>query len=622
MIVSRRFGTHLPAEPGRYRLVVSPLCPWCRRVSAAVRMLGLTDAIALTYADGRGDDGFTLTSESHSYDTDVHAATVREIYRREPEWNDGDPTTVPLLLDMTQGKGGRIVACESRDLLIDFATQWPHPHGAPDLLPAHARDAILARVDVIDDTIAAPIGQILHDNDPEAARETLKRGLAAIEETIDPEAAPTLADLALFAHLTALLASEGDTHLRDLPTVKAWFNARVDDPAWLPDNEREACFGGRDPRIGEGSGLTYAQAGVDIEAGDQAVALMRDAVAATYTPDVITDSGAFAGMVDASVVAKMKRPLLATSTDGVGTKVAIAQALDIHDTIGHDLVGMVVDDIVVTGARPLLMTDYIACGHVDPVKIAAIVRGIAQACAAIDTPLVGGETAEHPGLMGPNEYDIAGAATGIVDAERALGAERVQEGDVLLALASSGLHSNGYSLVRAVVEASGLSLEKRIEEFGRTLGEELLEPTRLYTKVCLDMLEVADVAGLHALSHITGGGLGANMSRVMPEGLAATIDRASWQIPPVFDVLQRLGDVPWDDLEQTLNLGVGMVAVCAPEAVDKLAEVSGRHGIDSWELGRVCRRDDIDAHASDGRIVEGAKGVDAGAAYLHGTYRS
>ena len=219
-------------------------------------------------------------------------------------------------------------------------------------------------------------------------------------------------------------------------------------------------------------GITYAAAGVDTAAGDRAVALMKDAVAATMTPAVVGGVGGFAGLVDVSALRDYRRPLLATSTDGVGTKVAIAQALDIHDTIGQDLVGMVVDDIVVVGARPLLMTDYIACGRVVPERIANIVRGVATACAAVGTPLLGGETAEHPGLMGPDEYDVAGAATGVVEADRRLGAERVRPGDVLVALASSGLHSNGYSLVRRVIERAGWSLEREVPEFGRALGED------------------------------------------------------------------------------------------------------------------------------------------------------
>ena len=370
-------------------------------------------------------------------------------------------------------------------------------------------------------------------------------------------------------------------------------------------------------------GITYAAAGVDTAAGDRAVALMKDAVASTMTPAVVGGVGGFAGLVDVSALRDYRRPLLATSTDGVGTKVAIAQALDIHDTIGQDLVGMVVDDIVVVGARPLLMTDYIACGHVVPERIADIVRGIAQACAAIGTPLLGGETAEHPGLMAPDEYDVAGAATGVVEADRMLGAEKVHAGDVLVALGSSGLHSNGYSLVRRVIEHAGWDLEREVSEFGRTLGQELLEPTRLYTRVCLAMLETlsspAAPGPVHALSHITGGGLAANVARVLPAGLIADVDRASWTVPPVFSTVRELGSVPWEDLEGTLNLGVGMVAVVDPSAVDAILRVAEGSDIPAWVLGEVHEARTYEAQDC---VVSGTKGVDGGAVDIHGAYRT
>ena len=367
--------------------------------------------------------------------------------------------------------------------------------------------------------------------------------------------------------------------------------------------------------------ITYADAGVDTAAGDRAVALMKDAVASTMTPAVVGGVGGFAGLVDVSTLRDYRRPLLATSTDGVGTKVAIAQALDIHDTIGQDLVGMVVDDIVVVGARPLLMTDYIACGHVVPERIADIVRGIAQACAAIGTPLLGGETAEHPGLMAPDEYDVAGAATGVVEADRMLGAEKVRAGDVLVALGASGLHSNGYSLVRRVIEHAGWGLEREVPEFGRTLGQELLEPTRLYTRVCLAMLETlsspAAPGPIHALSHITGGGLAANVARVLPAGLIADVDRSSWTVPPVFSTMRELGSVPWEDLEGTLNLGVGMVAVVEPGVVDAVLRVAEGSEIPAWVLGEVH---DAGKYEAQGRVVSGTKGVDGGTVDIHGTY--
>ncbi|WP_314457220.1 phosphoribosylformylglycinamidine cyclo-ligase [uncultured Actinomyces sp.] len=370
-------------------------------------------------------------------------------------------------------------------------------------------------------------------------------------------------------------------------------------------------------------GITYADAGVDTAAGDRAVALMKDAVAATMTPAVVGGVGGFAGLVDVSALRDYRRPLLATSTDGVGTKVAIAQALDIHDTIGQDLVGMVIDDIVVVGARPLLMTDYIACGHVVPERIADIVRGVAQACAAVGTPLLGGETAEHPGLMAPDEYDVAGAATGVVEADRMLGAEKVRAGDVLVAMGASGLHSNGYSLVRRVIEHAGWGLEREVPEFGRALGQELLEPTRLYTRVCLAMLETlsspAAPGPVHALSHITGGGLAANVARVLPAGLIADVDRASWTVPPVFSTVRELGSVPWEDLEGTLNLGVGMVAVVDPSAVDAVLRVAEGSDIPAWVLGEVH---EAGKYQTEGRVVSGTKGVDGGAVDIHGTYRT
>lgn len=370
-------------------------------------------------------------------------------------------------------------------------------------------------------------------------------------------------------------------------------------------------------------GITYASAGVDTAAGDRAVELMKASLAATMTPAVVGGVGGFAGLVDVSELREYRRPLLATSTDGVGTKVAIAQALDIHDTIGQDLVGMVVDDIVVVGATPLLMTDYIACGHVVPERIANIVRGVADACAAVGTLLLGGETAEHPGLMAPDEYDVAGAATGVVEADRMLGAERVRAGDVLVAMASSGLHSNGYSLVRRVVEHAGWGLEREVPEFGRTLGQELLEPTALYTRVCLAMINALDTGAsagpVHALSHVTGGGLAANLARVLPAGLVGDVNRASWVVPPVFDVVRQLGAVPWEDLEGTLNLGVGMVAVVAPEAAEAVIRVAEGSGISAWVLGEVH---EAAGYEVSGRLVSGTKGVDGGAVDIFSQYRT
>ncbi len=333
----------------------------------------------------------------------------------------------------------------------------------------------------------------------------------------------------------------------------------------------------------------YAAAGVDIEAADTAVDLMRSWVEKTERPEVIGTLGGFAGLYDASALARYQRPILATSTDGAGTKVAIAQAMDVHDTIGFDLVGMVVDDLVVCGAEPLFMTDYIACGRVFPERIAAIVKGIAEACVEAGCVLIGGETAEHPGLMEPDAYDVAGAATGVVEAANLLGPGRVRPGDVVVAMASSGLHSNGYSLVRHVLlQEAGWTLDRDVSELGRTLGEELLEPTRIYAQACLAL---ADATGVHAMAHVTGGGLAANLSRVLPEEVSVTIDRSTWTPAPVFDVVRRVGGLSEDDLESTLNCGVGMVALLPADDVDRAVQTLAGHGVSAWAAGEVTLDD-------------------------------
>ena len=372
--------------------------------------------------------------------------------------------------------------------------------------------------------------------------------------------------------------------------------------------------------------VTYASAGVDVEAGDRAVELMKDAVKATHNASVIGGVGGFAGLYDLSALSSYRKPYLATSTDGVGTKVAIAQALDIHDTIGYDLVGMVVDDIVVCGAKPLFMTDYIATGKVVPERIADIVRGIAGACKVAGTALVGGETAEHPGLLAEHEYDVAGAATGLVEADELLGPDRVREGDVLIGMASSGIHSNGYSLVRKVIDVAGWGLDRQVDELGRTLGEELLEPTRVYAADCLDLAAAFPVNGadgqtghgIRGFSHVTGGGLAANLARVLPQGLEGRVDRSTWKIPTIFSLIGSLGKVPLADLERTLNLGVGMIAIVDPAVADAAVSRLNERGISSWIMGEVVKAGDPDLNNPD--YVQGAKGVDGGAVRLYGNY--
>ncbi|MDN5571797.1 MAG: phosphoribosylformylglycinamidine cyclo-ligase [Propionibacteriaceae bacterium] len=329
----------------------------------------------------------------------------------------------------------------------------------------------------------------------------------------------------------------------------------------------------------------YARAGVDIEAGDRAVELMKAHVKRTRRPEVLGGLGGFAGFFDASALKGFDHPVLATSTDGVGTKVAIAQALDKHDTVGFDLIGMLVDDLVVVGAEPLFVTDYIACGKVVPERIAAIVSGIAAACEVAGAALLGGETAEHPGLLDPDEYDIAGATTGVVERDRILGPERVRAGDVVVALASSGLHSNGYSLVRHVLlQEAGWALERHVDELGTTLGEALLTPTRVYAR---DILALIDAAEVHAISHITGGGLANNLVRVLPAGVRATLERSSWTPAPLFTLVQQVGKVSQPDLEATLNMGVGMALVAPEASADAVLSVAGDRGLDAWLLGEV-----------------------------------
>ncbi|MGI8769394.1 MAG: phosphoribosylformylglycinamidine cyclo-ligase [Propionibacteriaceae bacterium] len=336
----------------------------------------------------------------------------------------------------------------------------------------------------------------------------------------------------------------------------------------------------------------YAEAGVDIGAGDRAVELMKSWVAKTNRSEVIGGIGGFAGLFDASALKDFDQPVLATSTDGVGTKVAIAQAMDRHDTIGFDLVGMLVDDLVVCGAEPLFLTDYIACGRVVPERIAVIVQGVAEACVEAGCALIGGEVAEHPGQLEPDEYDLAGATTGVVERADLLGPERVRVGDVVVAMASSGLHSNGYSLVRHVLlTQAGWALDRQVAELGRTLGEELITPTRLYTKPVLALIaaltSTGDGDGVHAMSHITGGGLANNLARVLPAGVVADLDRGSWRPAPVFDLVRQVGAVSQVDIETTLNMGVGMVAILPADRADEaLVELAG-HQVDAWTCGEI-----------------------------------
>ena len=341
--------------------------------------------------------------------------------------------------------------------------------------------------------------------------------------------------------------------------------------------------GAQPPGPGQAS---YARAGVDIAAGERAVDLIRASIARTAGPEVVGGLGGFAGLFDAAKLAGMRRPLLATSTDGVGTKVVIAQRLQRYDTIGIDLVGMVVDDLVVCGAEPLFMTDYLVFGRLQPERVAAIVAGIADGCVQAGCALIGGETAEHPGHFGPDDFDIAGAATGAVDGDRLLGPDRVRAGDVVVAMASSGLHSNGYSLVRSIIDApgAGLDLSAQPDELGQPLGAELLTPTRIYARDCLALAQACEV---RTFAHVTGGGLAANLARVLPADVSAVLDRATWQPAPVFALLAERGGVPGPELEQVFNMGVGMAAIVAPPDADRAVRLLAERGVPAWLLGEV-----------------------------------
>ena len=355
-------------------------------------------------------------------------------------------------------------------------------------------------------------------------------------------------------------------------------------------------------------GLSYATAGVDIDAGERAVELMRSAVDKTRRPEVVGGLGGFAGLFELDLT-RYRRPLLASSTDGVGTKLAIAQAMDRHDTIGIDLVAMVVDDLVVCGAEPLFVSDYIACGRVVPERIADIVTGIAAGCVQSGAALVGGETAEHADLMRSDEYDVAATAVGIVEADAVLGPERVRAGDVVLALGSSGLHSNGYVLARRVLlQHAGLDLAAPVPDAGdctQTLGEVLLTPTRIYALDCLALTAAIEV---HAFAHITGGGLAGNLARVIPSGLEAVLDRTTWALPDLVSTIGRLGQVALPELERTFNCGVGMVAVLPEDALDSALALCSERGVPAWPLGSV------------GRCAAGTEGTDGGTVRLTGAY--
>ena len=334
---------------------------------------------------------------------------------------------------------------------------------------------------------------------------------------------------------------------------------------------------------------SYKAAGVDITAGYRAVELMKAHIKRTKNEGSVDDIGGFGGMF-VPPLAGMKDPVLVSGTDGVGTKIKIAFMTDKHDTVGIDCVAMCVNDIICAGARPLFFLDYIACGKNEPEKIASIVSGVAEGCVQSGCALIGGETAEHPGLMPEDEYDLAGFAVGIVDRSKVIDKNSVHPGDVILALPSSGVHSNGFSLVRHALDIENADLSSPRECLGgKSLGETLLTPTRIYVKPVLALLEQVNV---HGISHITGGGFYENLPRCLPEGTAAKICRADVKIPPIFDLIAKEGNVPERDMFNTFNMGVGMAIVVAAEDAEKALSILREAGEDAYVIGEVVAGDE------------------------------
>ena len=330
---------------------------------------------------------------------------------------------------------------------------------------------------------------------------------------------------------------------------------------------------------------SYAAAGVNIEAGYEGVRLMKKHVERTFIPGVLSDIGGFGGLFSPPVEG-MAEPVLVSGTDGVGTKQRIAQLMGVHDTVGIDCVAMCVNDIICCGAKPLFFLDYIAIGRNEPEKVASLVSGVAEGCVRAGCALIGGETAEHPGTMAPDDYDLAGFSVGIVDRAKIIDHSRMTPGDVIIALPSSGLHSNGFSLVRKVFDVERADLGAYCDELGTTLGRALLEPTKIYVKPLLAALEAADIRGV---SHITGGGFYENIPRAVPDGLCARIDRAAIKIPAVFSLLQRTGDIPERDMFNTYNMGVGMSAVVSKDTADRALEALRAAGEDAYVIGEIVR---------------------------------
>ena len=328
--------------------------------------------------------------------------------------------------------------------------------------------------------------------------------------------------------------------------------------------------------------LTYKDAGVNIDAGNYSVKLIKDSVRATYRPEVLGDLGGFGGLF---ALKKYHEPILVSGTDGVGTKLRIAFLLNKQDTVGQDAVAMCVNDILVQGAEPLFFLDYLAVGKLDPEQVASVVKGVAGACKESGCALIGGETAEMAGFYPEGEYDIAGFCVGVVEKSKLITSEKVKDGDILLGLPSTGVHSNGFSLVRKIVfEHQGMKGDEYIDELGRTIGEELLIPTRLYPKTCLPLIRDFDI---HGMVHITGGGFYDNIPRALPEDMSVVIDTAAWEMPPIFRLLQKWGNVDWKEMYRTFNMGIGMVLIAAPEEAERIKERLELENEQVYTIGQV-----------------------------------
>ena len=329
--------------------------------------------------------------------------------------------------------------------------------------------------------------------------------------------------------------------------------------------------------------LTYKDAGVDIEKADKFVEGIKDFVKDTFNKTVLTNIGGFAGAISLEI-SKYKEPILTASTDGVGTKLKIAQTLDKHDTIGIDLVAMCVNDLITTGSKPLFFLDYFATGKLKTETAIEVVKGITEGCKIADCPLIGGETAEMPGMYKEGEYDLAGFSVGIVEKSKMIDGSKIEKGDILIGVYSSGVHSNGYSLIRKLVDLKGYKYTDYIEDFGKTLGEELLTPTKIYVKPVMELIKNIDIKGI---AHITGGGIPINLIRILKDNTKAVIKKDSWEVLPIFKWIKKEGNIPEEEMFKTFNMGIGLIIVVKPDVVDKALKILKDFGEKGVVIGKI-----------------------------------